>query len=46
MEKTVVMGFLGPVMDVGRGNGRWEKRENLDRHHLLNSTLMTITDLT
>jgi hypothetical protein len=35
MEKTVVMGFLGSVMDVGRGNGRWEKRENLDRHHLL-----------
>jgi transcriptional regulatory protein RtcR len=25
MKKTVVMGFLGTVLDEGRGNGRWEK---------------------
>ena len=25
MKKTVVLGFLGAVMDEGRGKGRWEK---------------------
>jgi transcriptional regulatory protein RtcR len=25
MKKTVVMGFLGAVLDEGRGKGRWEK---------------------
>jgi len=25
MKKTVVLGFLGTVLDAGRGHGRWEK---------------------